>query len=101
MEKECRNKECPKDYIKEKSSAFDTFFKDYFPSLTLEECKYESSIRGNEEANKKKWFTELFNMVDYPSILKVDKTNNDIENYYQVFGENTYYIAVKIQKQKP
>ena len=40
-------------------------------------------------------------MVDYPSILKVDKTNNDIENYYQVFGENTYYIAVKIQKQKP
>ena len=95
LEKECRNKQCDKSYIGNNSAAFDNYFKDYFPSLTLDECAYEASIGGNQEANNKKCFTELFNMVDYPSIVKVDSTsqNNNIEDYYQVFNENTYYIA--------
>lgn len=34
-------------------------------------------------------------MVDYPSIIKVGpgQYDNNIENYYQIFNENTYYIA--------
>ena len=95
LEKECRNKNCEKSYIEENSAAFDNFFSDYFPSLTLDECQYESSIGGNQDVNNKKCFTELFNMVDYPSIIKVEpnQKNNNIDNYYQVFNENTYYIA--------
>ena len=95
LENECRNKECEKSYIEENSAAFDNYFSDYFPSLTLDQCKYEESIGGNQDTNNKKCFTELFNMVDYPSIIKVDPNqyDNNIENYYQIFNEDTYYIA--------
>lgn len=102
LEKNCKNTQCSKDKIQQDSTYFDQIYSDYFPSLTLDACQFEQSVGGNSNTNNKKCMTELFNIVDYPSIIKVKNANNennltettyDIEDYYQKKGDDLYYIA--------
>ena len=102
LEKNCKNTQCSKDKIQQDSTYFDQIFSDYFPSLTLDACQFEQSVGGNSNTNNKKCMTELFNIVDYPSIIKVKESINDnnltattydIEDYYQKKGDDFYYIA--------
>ncbi len=100
LEKNCKkNNKCDNDDIEEKSATFDKYFGDYFPSLKLSQCQYESSVGGNQEALNKKCFTEIFNIADYPSFVKasfqntLNDTSFDIEDYYKATGNNLYYIA--------
>ena len=100
LEKECKDKKCSQSDIESKSAKFNYYFKDYFLSLTLDECSYEESVGGNQEANNKKCMTELFNIVDYPSVIKVKGEQNnlnetiyDIEEYHYKKSEDFYYIA--------
>lgn len=104
LEKNCKNTQCSKDKIQQDSTYFDQIYRDYFPSLTLDACKFEQSVGGNSNTNNKKCMTELFNIVDYPSIIKVKESINDnnltetmydIEDYYQKKGDDLYYIADK------
>ena len=99
LEKNCKNTQCSQSDIELQSANFDLLFKDYFPSLTLPECAYEN-LEDNQNVNNKKCMSELFNIVDYPSIIKVKKDENnldediyDIEEYYQKKGDDLYYIA--------
>jgi len=98
LEKNCRDKECSIEDIEKGGEDFDKYFSDYFPSLKLDQCKYEKSVGGNQTALNKKCMTEIYNLVDYPSIIKTntsdlkkDKNILNIENYYKMTGEDAYY----------
>ena len=100
LEKECKEKKCSESDIESKGIQFNYYFKEYFPSLTLDECNYEETVGGNQDANNKKCMTELFNIVDCPSVIKVQENQNnlndtyyDIEDYCNQAGEDLYYIA--------
>lgn len=99
LEKECNNGKntgkCTDEYIKEKSKNFDQIFKDYYPSMTNEECNnIETSHSGNVNALYKKCYSYIYNIVDYPTIIKVEKAGiYDIENYVNKTGDDTYYVA--------
>lgn len=95
LEKECRDKTCNTLYIENKSIKFNKLFKDYFPSLTLDECKYESTVGGNQNAKNKKCMSELFNIVDCPSFVKLssEQETYNIESFCNNKGDNLYYIA--------
>ena len=88
---------CSEEFIKEKSAKFDNIYKKYFPSLTEEECKIETSIGGNAKALSKKCFSQIYNIVDCPTLLKITDSNNfketDIEGYCNTVGDNIYYTA--------
>ena len=95
LEKNCKkNNKCDPQEIIDKSKNFDEIFADYFPSLNLKSCEYEPSVPGNNKALNKKCFTEIFNLVDYPSFIKVNSDSSfNIDDYYQKKGEDFYYIA--------
>lgn len=88
---------CTKEFIKEKSVKFNSIFRFYFPSLEDEECAIETSIGGNQEALSKKCFTQLYNIVDCPTFLKIKDSNKleetDIEGYCNTDGDDIYYNA--------
>lgn len=95
LEKECRDKSCTTLYIENKSIKFNKIFKDYFPSLTLNECNYESTVGGNQNTKNKKCMTELFNIVDCPSFVKLSSEQGayNIEEFCNKKGDNLYYIG--------
>ncbi len=98
LEKNCKkNNKCEASEIETKSKNFDNIFGEYFPSFKLNsQCEYETSVGGNQDALKNKCFTEIFNIIDYPSFIKVnpnDDDSYDIEDYYKKTGDNLYYIA--------
>ena len=49
MENICSSKECSQNDIEQQNKIFDKIFKDYFPSLGDNECKYESKKIKNKE----------------------------------------------------
>ena len=49
MENICSSKECNQNDIEQQNKIFDKIFKDYFPSLGDNECKYESKKIKNKE----------------------------------------------------
>ena len=107
LENRCRDEQCSKESIEKDSINFNLYFKDYFPSLALDECKYESSVGGNSDALNKKCMTEIFNFLDYPSIIKIKSENKlndtvsyDNNDYFRVTGKNYYYLADCDEKHK-
>ena len=104
LEKECKNKNCDKTLIEEKSKKFDAIFKNYFPSLTDDECAYENSIGGNKKTFNRKCYTELFNVGDCPTVItKNENFNPDINNYENYCGQKDkkfYYQTECTNKEK-
>ena len=94
LEKNCKNTECKKEFIENHSKIFNKYFGNYFPSLTLPECAYESSVEGNQDTMNKKCITEIFNIIDYPSFIKVNGASKyNIEDYKNAISKDIYYIA--------
>jgi hypothetical protein len=106
LEKKCKNGGCTDETKKMDSVLFDQYFQDYFPSLTKNECKYESSIGGNSKALSQKCMTGIFNFLDYPTIIKIKQNNNlnetiyNIDDYKGKTGSNYYYLANCDEKHK-
>ena len=94
-EKECKSTDCPASTIKEKTAKFDNIFKGYFPSLTDEECAYESSIGGNTKTYNRKCYTNMYNVADCPTIVtkseKPTQEGLDKDAYCGKTGPNYYY----------
>ena len=90
LETLCRDKQCTQQEIQENSQIFNKYFYNYFPSLDLTECKYESSIEGNQSAFYKRCMTEMFNIVDGPSIVKVSDSNNKLESKDIIYNIEDY-----------
>lgn len=94
LEKNCKNTNCDKEFIENHSKIFDKYFGNYFPSLTQSQCAYESSVDGNQNALNKKCITEIFNIIDYPSFIKVKgESKYNIEDYKKAVSKDIYYIA--------
>ena len=97
IEKECYNgysDKCTPEFISEKSKNFDQIFKDYYPSLVNGLCGLETSHSGNKDALYKKCFTYIYNIIDYPTLIKVDqKATYNIEDFYKKTGNDFYYIG--------
>ena len=99
LEKICHDNKnadiCNEQYIRKNSVKFDEIYGDYFPSFTQSECAIERSIGGNQNALSKKCFTQILNIVDYPTLIRVkdQTTDYNIERYHQDSGENIYYVA--------
>ena len=99
LEKNCRDTQCSMTDIENNSTAFNKYFKNYFPSLVSEDiCPYESSVGGNNIALNKKCMLELFNIVDCPSVVKIKLNENNLEetvynidDYCEKEGEDLYY----------
>lgn len=98
LEKQCKEG-CTDEIKKMGSVLFDQYFQEYFPSLTREECKYESSIGGSIDALSQKCMTGIFNFIEYPTIIKEKQTNNlnetkyNIDDYQNKTGSNYYYLS--------
>ena len=95
IESKCKSQDCNINEIREKTSSFDSIFKDYFPSLLDPECSYESDIEGNQNTLNRKCFTNIYNVGNCPSIIKksekptVEKFQNDY--YCNKYGEHFFY----------
>ena len=77
LEKLCKDKQCTTQEIAENSKIFNKYFINYFPSMDMDQCKYERSIGGNENAMNKKCMVDIFNIVDCPSIVKVNEASSN------------------------
>ena len=94
-ETKCKKSDCPINELKTKTNKFDNIFKDYFPSLTDDECAYESNIEGNQETLNRKCYTNIYNVGDCPSIItkSANPTQEGLDNdlYCNKFDRNLYY----------
>ena len=79
LEKMCRTRQCTYNEIYENSKIFNKYFSSYFPTLDKSQCKYEDSIGGNNAALYKRCMTDIFNIIDCPSIVKVSNSENKDE----------------------
>jgi len=95
VETKCRNYKCADDMLRTNTRKFDKIFEDYFPSLTDEECAYESKIGGNQESLNRKCYTNIYNVGDCPSIItksaKPTQEGLDEDLYCNKFDPNLYY----------
>ena len=96
LEKECGNRACSENFINQYSVKFDKLFKGYFPSLTENVCKFESPLDKNTDYFTRKCITEMFNMVDCPTIIEEKRDSdgnlpNDFEKYCGKTDDNLYF----------
>ena len=95
METICSTKKCStKDFEKQKK--FDNIFKDYFPSLGDEECKYEINIKNQEDAYNKKCMTQIYNVGDCPIFIALNKLSDNLNlnlSYCNKTDDNLYYSS--------
>ena len=94
-ERECKSSDCVANILKTKTEKFDKIFKGYFPSLTDNECKYESSIGGNPNTYKRKCYTNIYNIAECPTLVtkSANPTQQDLDDdaYCGKIGKNYYY----------
>ena len=94
LEKNCKNLEGEKEFIENHSKIFNKYFQNYFSCLTLPEYAYERSVEGNQDTMNKKCITEIFNIIDYPSFIKVNSESKYyIEDYKNTVNKDIYYIS--------
>lgn len=90
LEKLCRDKQCTTQEIAQNSKIFNKYFINYFPNMDMDQCKYESSIGGNQNALNKKCMTDIFNVVDCPSIVKVNETSSNLNLKSTIYNIEDY-----------
>ena len=96
LEKEFGYQLCDDDKIKKYSVKFDSLFKGYYPSLTEPVCKFESIIAKNTNYFNRKCLSEMYNIVDCPTIIEAKKDAsgnlpNDFGSYCGKSGDNLYF----------
>ena len=104
VETKCKNKDCSINELKSKTSKFDEIFKGYFPSLTDDECAYESSFGDNNETLNRKCYTGIYNVGNCPTIIKksVNPTQEGLDKdlYCNKYGSSYYYQGDCIEKKR-
>ena len=94
-ETKCKNHHCSDDELRTNTRKFDKIFEDYFPSLSDEECAYESDIGGNQNTLNRKCYTNIYNVGDCPSIItkSANPTQEGLDEdlYCNKFDPNLYY----------
>ena len=93
MEDICSSKQCSEDEI-EQQNIFDEIFKDYFPSLGDDECKYESNIENSEDVYNRKCLTNIYNIGDCPIFIALNKLSENLKldlEYCNQTDDNLYY----------
>ena len=96
MENICSSKECSQNDIEQQNKMFDKIFKDYFPSLGDNECKYESKIKNNENAYYRKCLTQIYNIGDCPILIALNKLSSNLKlnlEYCNKTDDNLYYTS--------
>ena len=58
--------------------------------MDMDQCKYESSIGGNQNVLNKKCMTDIFNVVDCPSIVKVNETSSNLNLKSTIYNIEDY-----------
>ena len=96
LEKECGNKDCKDSYINLNSNKFDKLFKGYYPSLTENVCKFESSLVKTTSYFSRKCLSEMYNIAKCPTLIEEDRNENgklpnDFEKYCGKMDNNLYF----------
>ena len=96
LEKECGEKECKDSYINLNSKKFDKLFKGYYPSLTENICKYESSLIKTTGYYSRKCLSEMYNIAECPTLIEENRNENgklpnDFEKYCGKMDNNLYF----------
>ena len=96
LEKECGHKKCDDYLLNKYSTRFNALFKDYFPLLTDDDCKYESNLDESNNLYNRKCLMEMRNIFDCPMIIEETPDNNnklptDFDAYCGRIEPNLFY----------
>ena len=104
VEKECWDKNCPKEKIEKMTKNYYEIFGDDFPSLAAEDCLLdEQDIKNIKQDNKTKFFTRkcvtnLYNIIDCPLMLyendfKYNVPAEHLKELCGIFNKSLLYIS--------
>ena len=96
LEKKCGHSQCDNYIIKKYSRKFNALFKDYFPMLTDEDCKFEKDLEETDKVFDRKCLLEMHNVLNCPTIVEeaVDESGNlpnDFQKYCGKTDPNLFY----------
>ena len=66
LEQQCGHTQCDESTINKYSEKFSALFKDYFPLLTDDDCKFESDLNETGRVFNRKCLMEMRNVFDCP-----------------------------------
>ena len=96
LEKKCGHTKCDDYVIKKYSQKFNALFKDYFPLLTDDDCKFEENLEERKDVYNRKCLMEMINMIDCPMVIEESRDKNgnlpdDFYSYCGKFTDNLYF----------
>ena len=96
LEKKCGHTKCDDYIINKYSHKFNALFKDYFPLLTDDDCKFESDLKETDKVFNRKCLMEMRNVFDCPMAIeetrdKDGKLPNDFDSYCGRNEPNLFY----------
>ena len=96
LEKKCGHTQCDNYIINKYSKKFNALFKDYYPMLTDEECKFEKDLVDTNKVFDRKCLFEMHNMLNCPTIVEesIDEFGNlpnDFQKYCGGTTPNLFY----------
>lgn len=96
LEKKCGHTKCDDYVIKKYSQKFNALFKDYFPLLTDDDCKFEDNLEERKDIYNRKCLMEMINMIDCPMVIEESRDKNgnlpdDFNSYCGKFDDNLYF----------
>ena len=96
LEKKCGHNKCDDYLINKYSSKFNALFKDYFPLLTDEDCKFEPELKETSSRFNRKCLMDMRNIFDCPIIIEETRDKNgklpsDFDSYCGRDDQNLFY----------
>ena len=96
LEKKCGHTKCDDYVIKKYSQKFNALFKDYFPLLTDDDCKFEENLEERKDVYNRKCLMEMRNMLECPMVIEETRDQNgnlpdDFDSYCGKFDDNLYF----------
>ena len=96
LEKKCGHTKCDDYIIKKYSQKFNALFKDYFPLLTDDDCKFEDSLEERKDVYNRKCLMEMRNMFECPMVIEESRDKNgnlpdDFDAYCGQYDDNLFY----------
>jgi hypothetical protein len=105
LEKECGHTQCNDSIINKYSEKFSALFKDFFPLLTDDDCKFESDLNETGEVFNRKCLMEMRNVFDCPIAIEEtrDEDGNlpkDFDSYCGLNDSNLFYQKDCVNSEK-
>ena len=96
LEQQCGHTQCDDSTINKYSEKFSALFKDYFPLLTDEDCKFESDLNETGEVFNRKCLMEMRNVFECPMAIEETRDAdgnlpNDYHSYCGLSDSNLFY----------